>query len=74
MFGTPQQAELMSLKHIIVTESEWLQARREFLKKEKAFTRARDELNAARRELPWTPVAKDYRFEGAQGEGSAVSE
>ena len=54
--------------HEVVNEAAWLEARREFLEKEKAFTRARDELSAARRELPWMKVDKDYRFRGAAGE------
>ena len=39
-------------------------ARTELLAREKAFTRARDELAAARRRLPMVAVDKDYRFEG----------
>ncbi len=42
-------------------------ASQEFLKKEKAFTHARDELSAARRELPWVKVTKDYAFETEDG-------
>ncbi len=58
----------MDLKHETVDEAAWLAARREFLEKEKDFTRARDELNATRRELPWMEVDKDYRFQGPGGE------
>jgi predicted dithiol-disulfide oxidoreductase (DUF899 family) len=53
--------------HKIVTPGEWLAARRELLDKEKAFTRARDELSAARRALPWERVERDYSFEGPDG-------
>lgn len=56
--------------HKIVSAQEWLRARKEHLAQEKAFTRARDELSRARRELPWTPVEKDYRFDGPNGEES----
>ncbi len=58
----------MEPEHNVVPEREWLEARCAFLDKEKAFTRARDELNAARRELPWVQVEKDYRFVGPAGE------
>jgi predicted dithiol-disulfide oxidoreductase (DUF899 family) len=56
----------MSLPEV-VSESEWLTARKELLVKEKAMTRARDALNAERRRLPMVRVEKDYRFEGPDG-------
>jgi predicted dithiol-disulfide oxidoreductase (DUF899 family) len=56
--------------HAIVSETEWLAARRAFLAKEKEFTRHRDELNAARRALPWLEVKKKYVFEGPSGAAS----
>jgi predicted dithiol-disulfide oxidoreductase (DUF899 family) len=34
--------------------------RKQHLKKEKEFTRLRDELSAERRELPWVKVEKNY--------------
>lgn len=58
------------LKPTIVGPEEWLQARRELLELEKAFTRKRDELTAARLRLPWERVEKDYRFTGPNGETS----
>jgi predicted dithiol-disulfide oxidoreductase (DUF899 family) len=58
----------MTTAHRVVDQQEWLRERRDFLAKEKAFTRARDELNAARRALPWVRIDKDYRFQGAAGE------
>jgi predicted dithiol-disulfide oxidoreductase (DUF899 family) len=54
--------------HAVVSPDDWLRARTEFLAKEKEFTHARDELNRQRRELPWEPVQKEYRFEGPDGE------
>jgi len=51
----------------IVSQEEWLKARREFLVKEKAFTRVRDELARQRRELPWVKVEKDYVFDAPEG-------
>jgi predicted dithiol-disulfide oxidoreductase (DUF899 family) len=53
--------------HAVVGREDWLQARAELLAKEKAFTRARDELNRLRRELPWEAVEKEYVFEGRNG-------
>jgi len=53
--------------HSVVSHQDWLTARREILNKEKQFTALRDELSAARRDLPWERVAKDYVFDGPQG-------
>jgi predicted dithiol-disulfide oxidoreductase (DUF899 family) len=54
----------MSLPEI-VSEQEWLEARKALLLKEKAATRARDELNAERRRLPMVHVRKPYLFDGS---------
>jgi predicted dithiol-disulfide oxidoreductase (DUF899 family) len=51
----------------VVSQAEWLAARKELLTKEKEFTRLRDELSAQRRELPWEKVEKQYVFEGPNG-------
>ena len=51
----------------VVSQPEWLTARKALLLKEKEFTKARDELSRLRRELPWTKVEKGYVFEGANG-------
>ncbi len=53
--------------HKIVSSQEWLDARRRLLQREKEFTRLRDELSRARRELPWEAVTKEYAFEGPRG-------
>jgi predicted dithiol-disulfide oxidoreductase (DUF899 family) len=53
--------------HTVVSPEKWLSARRELLKKEKEFTRLRDELNAARRALPWTRITKPYVFASPSG-------
>ena len=52
------------MQHKIVSQDEWLKARKALLAKEKEFTRARDALSTTRRELPWTPVEKNYVFDG----------
>jgi predicted dithiol-disulfide oxidoreductase (DUF899 family) len=54
-------------EHRIGTEEEWQAAREELLKEEKELTRRSDELARRRRELPWVPVEKDYRFETEGG-------
>jgi predicted dithiol-disulfide oxidoreductase (DUF899 family) len=54
----------------IVSQQEWLEARTAFLDKEKAFTRARDDLSTARRALPWVRVEKDYVFAAPGGDKS----
>ena len=51
----------------VVSHEEWLVARQALLEREKAFTRERDALSAARRELPWVKVDKAYVFDGPDG-------
>ncbi len=51
----------------IVSQTEWLAARKQHLLKEKEFTRLRDELSKQRRELPWEKVEKQYVFDGPRG-------
>jgi predicted dithiol-disulfide oxidoreductase (DUF899 family) len=51
----------------IVNRKEWIAARKELLAREKAFTRERDALSEARRQLPRVEVDKDYVFEGPNG-------
>lgn len=53
--------------HEIVSQAEWIEARRALLAEEKAWTRERDRLSAKRRALPWVRVDKDYVFEGPDG-------
>ena len=50
-----------------VSHDEWIAARKELLKKEKEFTRQRDEISRLRRALPWEKVEKNYEFEGPAG-------
>jgi predicted dithiol-disulfide oxidoreductase (DUF899 family) len=58
--------------HKIGTREEWLAAREELLKREKDHTRLGDELARQRRELPWVPVTKEYRFETDEGTRSLM--
>lgn len=56
----------------VVTQEEWLAARKELLVKEKELTRARDALAAERRRLPMVRVEKEYMFDGPEGRRSLL--
>jgi len=51
----------------IVSQDEWLAARKQHLSKEKELTRLRDQVSAERRELPWVKVETNYVFDGPDG-------
>ncbi len=53
--------------HKIVSEKEWIKARKQLLIKEKKFTQLRDKLSQQRRDLPWKSVDKEYVFTGPDG-------
>jgi predicted dithiol-disulfide oxidoreductase (DUF899 family) len=53
--------------HRVVTPEAWVKARKQLLAKEKEFTKLRDELSQARRDLPWVRVTKNYLFDGPDG-------
>ena len=53
--------------HQIVSKNEWIEARKVLLKKEKEFTKLRDQLSQQRRDLPWVAVDKEYVFDGPNG-------
>jgi predicted dithiol-disulfide oxidoreductase (DUF899 family) len=54
-------------EHRIGTQEEWQAERDQLLTQEKELTRRSDELARQRRELPWVPVEKEYRFETERG-------
>ena len=54
----------------VVDSETWRAARVAHLEEEKAFTRARDELSAKRRALPWLEITADYTFTGPEGEAT----
>lgn len=54
-------------EHEVVSPSQWIASRKDLLRKEKEFTRLRDELSRQRRELPWEKVEKEYVFDGPNG-------
>jgi predicted dithiol-disulfide oxidoreductase (DUF899 family) len=51
----------------VVSQTEWLQARKAHLAREKEFTRQRDALSAELRKLPMVRVDKAYTFDGPAG-------
>jgi Uncharacterized protein conserved in bacteria len=51
----------------VVSQSEWLVARKKLLLEEKNSSKLRDELNLQRRKLPWVKVEKEYVFDGPTG-------
>ena len=53
--------------HRIGSREELGGGREELLQREKEHTRMGDELARQRRELPWVPVEKEYRFETDEG-------
>ena len=68
----PKPGELRALdkgklEHNVVSQQEWLAARKTLLKKEKEATRLRDQLSAERRKLPWVKVNKNYIFDAPGG-------
>jgi predicted dithiol-disulfide oxidoreductase (DUF899 family) len=58
------------VNHPVVSQSEWIAASQAHLVREKEFTRQREQLSQARRDLPWVRVDKEYVFEGPDGRRS----
>jgi predicted dithiol-disulfide oxidoreductase (DUF899 family) len=56
------------LGHPVVSQQEWLEARRALLAQEKEATHLRDELNRQRMALPWVKVDKEYVFDTPDGQ------
>jgi len=54
-------------QHKVVSEKQWIAARKALLAAEKEFTRQRDAISAKRRELPWVKVEENYVFDGPNG-------
>jgi predicted dithiol-disulfide oxidoreductase (DUF899 family) len=55
-------------KHKVGTREDWLAAREQLLVREKEHTRLGDDIAHQRRELPWVPLEKEYRFDTKDGE------
>jgi predicted dithiol-disulfide oxidoreductase (DUF899 family) len=61
------KSEKKQINPEIVSETEWLVARKDLLTQEKQFNRQRDALSTARRKLPWVKIEKEYVFDGPKG-------
>ncbi len=57
-------------EHKIVSQEEWIAARKKLLKKEKDSTRVLDQLGAERRKLPWAKIEKNYVFDAPGGKAT----
>ena len=53
--------------HPVVSQEQWIPARKALLAKEKEFTHLRDRINAERLALPWVKVEKNYVFDTPKG-------
>jgi predicted dithiol-disulfide oxidoreductase (DUF899 family) len=51
----------------VVSEAEWLVARKKLLEREKELTHQRDAVSAERRNMPWVKIEKDYVFDAPEG-------
>jgi predicted dithiol-disulfide oxidoreductase (DUF899 family) len=60
----------IQMNHRVVSQEEWLAARKKHLAREKELTRLRDQVSAERRELPWVKVEKNYVFDTPEGKKS----
>lgn len=56
-----------ALEHPVVARSEWVEARKAHMEREKELTRMRDALSASRRDLPWLEIGKEYAFADTDG-------
>ncbi len=63
----PKTAKNQMNRPRVVSEAEWLVARKDLLTREKELTRLRDEVSRHRRELPRVEIEKDYVFDGPDG-------
>ena len=61
------KADTSEVNPKVVSEAEWLVARKDLLTREKELTRLRDEVRRHRRELPWVKVNEEYVFDGPDG-------
>jgi predicted dithiol-disulfide oxidoreductase (DUF899 family) len=58
------------MQHAVVSQKEWIAARKALLAEEREMTHKLDALREARRDLPWVKVEKDYIFDGPNGKCS----
>jgi predicted dithiol-disulfide oxidoreductase (DUF899 family) len=57
-------------RHRIVSDEEWLEARRALLREEKEAMKRHDEFTKRQRDLPWRKVEKSYIFATTAGDVS----
>ncbi|MCF6407905.1 thioredoxin family protein [Chitinophaga filiformis] len=57
-----------TLDHPVVSQQEWLEARKKLMQKEKELTHLKDDLTRLRMQLPWVKVEKNYIFQGLDRE------
>jgi predicted dithiol-disulfide oxidoreductase (DUF899 family) len=67
MSSVTQRQAINPESHPVVSQQEWLAARKALLAKEKEATHLRDKVNAERLALPWVKVEKKYIFDTLQG-------
>jgi predicted dithiol-disulfide oxidoreductase (DUF899 family) len=65
--ATTPEPQNLRREHHIVSQEQWIAARKELLKKEKESVRFLDQLSAERRQLPWVRVDKNYAFDAPGG-------
>jgi predicted dithiol-disulfide oxidoreductase (DUF899 family) len=53
--------------HQVVSQDEWVKARKDLLARERELTHLHDSIAEQRRALPWVKVDKDYVFDGPLG-------
>jgi predicted dithiol-disulfide oxidoreductase (DUF899 family) len=70
MSSIPQRQSVNTQTHPVVSQQEWLAARKALLAKEKEATHLRDKVNAERLALPWVKVEKNYIFDTPRGKKS----
>ena len=68
--ATIPEPQVSGRKHQVVSQEEWIAARKALLDQEKEAVRLKDRLSAARRALPWVKVDKIYLFDGPAGKVS----
>src|ERR1700683_2775304 len=60
-YCTPPEDDTQT--HPVVSQEQWLAARKTLLLKEKEFTHLRDKIHRERLALPWVKVEKNYVFD-----------
>lgn len=68
MTETRATTTLSASDHQVVDRAAWLAAHQAHLGREKAFTREREAMAQARRELPWLEITEPYVFDTPDGE------